>query len=51
MKKLVLIAGSLIAAKHFALIDLNAIPHLAEYAKALLVALIFMPWIAHQFDA
>ncbi len=48
--KLVVLACSLIAANHYAWIDLNTIPHLGEYAKALLGALIFMPWIASQFD-
>jgi hypothetical protein len=50
MMKLVLMSCSLIAANHFAWIDLNAIPHLGEYATVLLVSLILMPWVANQFD-
>ncbi len=50
MKNLLLMTCSLIAANHFNWIDLNAIPHLGEYAKVLLIALVLMPWVANQFD-
>lgn len=50
MMKLVLMACSLIAANHFNLVDLNAIPHLGEYAKVLLISVVLMPWVANQFD-
>ena len=48
--KYILMASSLIAANHFGLINLQAIPHLGEYAKVLLIALVLMPWVANQFD-
>lgn len=50
MMKLILMTSSLIAANHFSWIDLQAIPHLGEYAKVLLIALVVMPWVANQFD-
>lgn len=50
MFKLVLMACTLIAANHFNLIDLNAIPHLGDYAKVLLISLVMMPWVANQLD-
>ena len=50
MKKLILMSCALIVANHFNWIDLHAIPHLGEYAKVLLIALVLMPWVADQLD-
>lgn len=50
MMKLILMTSAMIAANHFNLIDLHAIPHLGEYAKALVIAAVLMPWVVNQFD-
>lgn len=51
MKKPILIISTLIVANHFEWINLQAIPHIGEYAKVLLIALMLMPWVARQLDA
>ncbi len=51
MMKLVLMACALITANHFDFINVASIPHLGQYAKVLLIALILMPWVANQLDS
>ncbi len=51
MTKLALMVCSLFAINHFGNIDLSTIAHLGDYAIAVVVALLAMPWVSQQFDA